>query len=262
MSIPALHRELPVVLSIAGSDSGAGAGIQADLITFASQGVFGTTAITCLTAQNPHGVSGIHASPAAFVVEQCRQVTAHFHPKALKTGMLLNTEIVLAVADFIQAAGIPAVIDPVMVASSGATLLSPEAIEAVRMRLIPLATLVTPNLDEATLLLGRKSKGGIDEALELAKVYGVPFLLKGGHAEGDELTDVLAHPNGETKTFRARRAPHVDTHGSGCTLSAAITAQLAKGKSLSESVTIAHAYLQGAIHGPIQVAGLNCIRHL
>ncbi len=262
MSIPALHRELPVVLSIAGSDSGAGAGIQADLITFASQGVFGTTAITCLTAQNPHGVSGIHASPAAFVVEQCRQVTAHFHPKALKTGMLLNTEIVLAVADFIQAAGIPAVIDPVMVASSGATLLSPEAIEAVRMRLIPLATLVTPNLDEATLLLGRKSKGGIDEALELAKVYGVPFLLKGGHAEGDELTDVLAHPNGETKTFRARRAPHVDTHGSGCTLSAAITAQLAKGKSLSEAVTIAHAYLQGAIHGPIQVAGLNCIRHL
>ena len=262
MSIPALHRELPVVLSIAGSDSGAGAGIQADLITFASQGVFGTTAITCLTAQNPHGVSGIHASPAAFVVEQCRQVTAHFHPKALKTGMLLNTEIVLAVADFIQAAGIPAVIDPVMVASSGATLLSPEAIEAVRMRLIPLATLVTPNLDEATLLLGRKSKGGIDEALELAKVYGVPFLLKGGHAEGDELTDVLAHPNGETKTFRARRAPQVDTHGSGCTLSAAITAQLAKGKSLSEAVTIAHAYLQGAIHGPIQVAGLNCIRHL
>ena len=262
MSIPALHRELPVVLSIAGSDSGAGAGIQADLITFASQGVFGTTAITCLTAQNPHGVSGIHASPAAFVVEQCRQVTAHFHPKALKTGMLLNTEIVVAVADFIQAAGIPAVIDPVMVASSGATLLSPEAIEAVRMRLIPLATLVTPNLDEASILLGRQSLGGADEALELAKTYGVPFLLKGGHAEGDELTDVLAHPNGETKTFTSRRAPHVDTHGSGCTLSAAIAAQLAKGKGLNEAVTIAHAYLQGAIHGPIQVAGLNCIRHL
>jgi hydroxymethylpyrimidine/phosphomethylpyrimidine kinase len=132
----------------------------------------------------------------------------------------------------------------------------------VRTRLIPLAALVTPNLDEATILLGRKSLGGTDEALELAKTYGVPFLLKGGHAEGDDLTDCLAWPTGETKVFQARRAPNVDTHGSGCTLSAAITAQLAKGKSLSEAVTIAHAYLQGAIHGPIQVAGLNCIRHL
>ena len=176
--------------------------------------------------------------------------------------MLLNAEIVLAVAGFIQSSGIPAVIDPVMVASSGATLLAPDAVAAVKTRLIPLAALVTPNLDEATILLGRKSQGGIDEALELAKAYGVPFLLKGGHAEGDDLTDCLAWPTGETKTFGARRAPHVDTHGSGCTLSAAITAQLAKGKSLSEAVTIAHAYLQGAIHGPIQVAGLNCIRHL
>jgi len=262
MPTSASSRELPVALSIAGSDSGAGAGIQADLLTFASQGVFGTTAITCLTAQNPRGVSGIQASPAAFVVEQCAQVAAHFQPKALKTGMLLNAEIVLAVAGFIKASGIPAVVDPVMVASSGATLLAPDAIAAVRTRLIPLAALVTPNLDEATILLGRQSLGGTDEALELAKAYGVPFLLKGGHAEGDDLTDCLAWPTGETKVFQARRAPNVDTHGSGCTLSAAITAQLAKGKSLSEAVTIAHAYLQGAIHGPLQVAGLNCIRHL
>ena len=262
MNPSASSRELPIALSIAGSDSGAGAGIQADLLTFASQGVFGTTAITCLTAQNPRGVSGIHATPAAFVTEQCQQVAAHFHPKALKTGMLLNAEIVIAVAGFIQSSGIPAVVDPVMVASSGATLLALDAIAAVKTRLIPLAALVTPNLDEATILLGRKSLGGTDEALELAKAYGVPFLLKGGHAAGDDLTDCLAWPTGETKVFQARRAPHVDTHGSGCTLSAAITAQLAKGKSLSEAVTIAHAYLQGAIHGPIQVAGLNCIRHL
>jgi hydroxymethylpyrimidine/phosphomethylpyrimidine kinase len=149
MTHSASSRELPVALSIAGSDSGAGAGIQADLLTFASQGVFGTTAITCLTAQNPRGVSGIQASPAAFVVEQCAQVAAHFHPKALKTGMLLNAEIVLAVAGFIKSSGIPAVVDPVMVASSGATLLAPDAIAAVRTRLIPLAALVTPNLDEA-----------------------------------------------------------------------------------------------------------------
>ena len=111
MPTSASSRELPVALSIAGSDSGAGAGIQADLLTFASQGVFGTTAITCLTAQNPRGVSGIQASPAAFVVEQCAQVAAHFHPKALKTGMLLNAEIVLAVAGFIKSSGIPAVVD-------------------------------------------------------------------------------------------------------------------------------------------------------
>ncbi len=262
MTHSASSRELPVALSIAGSDSGAGAGIQADLLTFASQGVFGTTAITCLTAQNPHGVSGVQACPAAFVGEQCAQVAAHFRPKALKTGMLLNAEIVLAVAGFIQASGIPAVVDPVMVASSGATLLAPDAIAALRMRLLPLAAVVTPNLDEATILLGRRSLGGADEALGLARTFGVPFLLKGGHAEGDDLTDCLAWPTGETKVFQARRAPNVDTHGSGCTLSAAITAQLAKGKTLSEAVTIAHAYLQGAIHGPIQVAGLNCIRHL
>jgi len=262
MTLPVSSRALPVALSIAGSDSGAGAGIQADLLAFASQGVFGTTAITCLTAQNPRGVSGVQACPAAFVVEQCAQVAAHFQPRALKTGMLLNAEIVHAVAGFIRNSGIPAVVDPVMVASSGATLLAPDAIAAVRTELLPLAALVTPNLDEASILLGRKSRGGVEEALELARTYGVPFLLKGGHAEGDDLTDCLAWPTGETKTFSARRAPQVDTHGSGCTLSAAITAQLAKGKTLAEAVTIAHAYLQGAIHGPIQVAGLNCIRHL
>ena len=262
MTQSAHSRELPVALSIAGSDSGAGAGVQADLLTFAAHGVFGTTAITCLTAQNPRGVSGVQASPPAFVTEQCTQVATHFRPKALKTGMLLNAEIVLAVADFIQTSGIPAVVDPVMVATSGATLLAPDAVAAVKTRLIPLAAVVTPNLDEATILLGRKSLGGVAEALELAKAYGVPFLLKGGHAEGDDLTDSLAWPTGETKTFTARRAPNVDTHGSGCTLSAAIAAQLAKGKTLAEAVTIAHAYLQGAIHGPIQVAGLNCIRHL
>ena len=255
---------LPSALSIAGSDSGAGAGIQADLLTFAAQGVFGTTAITCLTAQNPRGVSGVLPVPPDFVLEQCRQVAGHFHPKALKTGMLLEAGIVEAVARFIQESGIPAVVDPVMVATSGATLLAPEAVESVKKRLIPQAALVTPNLDEASILLGRKALGGPHaeaEARELAKIYGVPFLLKGGHAEGDELIDVLAWPDGRTVTYKARRAPGVDTHGSGCTLSAAITAQLALGKGLEEAVRIAHAYLQGAIHKNISVSGLNVIRH-
>jgi len=202
--------------------------------------------------------------PPDFVLEQCRQVAGHFHPKALKTGMLLEAGIVEAVARFIQESGIPAVVDPVMVATSGATLLAPEAVESVKKRLIPQAALVTPNLDEATILLGRKALGGPHaeaEARELAKIYGVPFLLKGGHAEGDELIDVLAWPDGRTVTYKARRAPGVDTHGSGCTLSAAITAQLALGKGLEEAVRIAHAYLQGAIHKNISVSGLNVIRH-
>jgi hydroxymethylpyrimidine/phosphomethylpyrimidine kinase len=259
-----MPSSLPSALSIAGSDSGAGAGIQADLLTFAAQGVFGTTAITCLTAQNPRGVSGVLPVPPDFVLEQCRQVAGHFHPKALKTGMLLEAGIVEAVARFIQESGIPAVVDPVMVATSGATLLAPEAVESVKKRLIPQAALVTPNLDEASILLGRKALGGVGaeaEAVELAKTYGVPFLLKGGHAEGDVLIDVLAWPDGRTVTYKARRAPGVDTHGSGCTLSAAITAHLALGKGLEEAVRIAHAYLQGAIHKSISVSGLNVIRH-
>jgi hydroxymethylpyrimidine/phosphomethylpyrimidine kinase len=178
--------------------------------------------------------------------------------------MLLEAGIVEAVAGFIAQAGIPAVVDPVMVATSGATLLAPAAVESVKKRLIPLAALVTPNLDEATILLGRKALGGPQaeaEAKELAKAYGVPFLLKGGHAEGDDLLDVLAWPDGRTLTLKARRAPGVDTHGSGCTLSAAITAQIALGKGLAESVQAAHAYLQDGIHNSIKVSGLKAIRH-
>jgi hydroxymethylpyrimidine/phosphomethylpyrimidine kinase len=256
--------DLPVALSIAGSDSGAGAGVQADLLTFAAHGVYGTTAITCLTAQNPHGVSGVQAATPAFVLEQCHQVTRHYRPKALKTGMLLNVEIVEAVAAFVIETKIPAVVDPVMVASSGATLLSAEAVNAVRQKLLPLAAVVTPNLDEATILLGRKVLGGSHgpaEARELAQLYGVPFLVKGGHATGDELVDALAWPDGRTLTLTTRRIPGIDTHGSGCTLSAAITAQLARGEPLEQAVRLAHAYLQNGMNNPMQVVGLKHIRH-
>ena len=251
-------------LTIAGSDSGAGAGIQVDLLTFAANGVYGTTAITCLTAQNPTGVSGIKATPAEFVIEQCQQVIRHFQPRALKTGMLLNTEIVEAVAQFIKSTKIPSVVDPVMVASSGACLLSPDAVEAVKKRLIPSASLVTPNLDEASILLGKTVTGGSNceiEARELAKLYGVPFLLKGGHAQGDELIDVLAWPDGKTFVLKAKRIKEIDTHGSGCTLSAAITAHLALGKDLQSAVVAGHAYLQSGMTSPISVAGLKHIKH-
>jgi hydroxymethylpyrimidine/phosphomethylpyrimidine kinase len=256
--------DLPVALSIAGSDSGAGAGIQADLLTFAANGVYGTTAITCLTAQNPHGVSGVQATAPAFVLEQCRQVTVHYRPRALKTGMLLNVEIVEAVAAFIAEARIPAVVDPVMVASSGATLLSAEAVSAVRRQLLPLAAVVTPNLDEASILLGRKALGGkhgVAEALELARQFGVPFFVKGGHAEGDHLVDALAWPDGRSLTLTAQRIPGIDTHGSGCTLSAAITAHLARGETLAQAVQLAHAYLQKGMANSMQVVGLKHIRH-
>ena len=253
-----------VALTIAGSDNSCGAGIQADLKTFTACGVYGLTAVTCIVSEVPGCVEKVQAVSPDVLRSQICILFDHYPIAAVKTGMLYSRALLRVVSEELadRLGMFHLVVDPVMVATSGATLLAPDAVAAVKTRLIPLAAVVTPNLDEATILLGRKSLGGIAEALELAQAYGVPFLLKGGHAEGDDLTDCLAWPTGETKTFTARRAPHVDTHGSGCTLSAAIAAQLAKGKSLSEAVTIAHAYLQGAIHGPIQVAGLNCIRHL
>jgi hydroxymethylpyrimidine/phosphomethylpyrimidine kinase len=253
-----------VALTIAGSDSGAGAGMQVDLLTFAAQGVYGTTAVTCLTAQNPKGVSAVHAAPASFVIEQCQQVLSYYAPKALKTGMLLNQEIVEAVAEFLRKNKITAVIDPVMVATSGATLLTDAAIEALKTKLIPLATLVTPNLDEATILLGRPVKGGDEceaEAIALAQLYRVPFLLKGGHGKGNILVDTLAWPDGRTAKFTATRLEKIDTHGSGCTLSAAITAHLALGADLLTAVKTAHAYLQNGMQRPLNVGGSNQIRH-
>jgi hydroxymethylpyrimidine/phosphomethylpyrimidine kinase len=257
--------ELPVALTIAGSDSGAGAGIQADLLTFAAHGVFGTTAITCLTAQNPDGVTAIEALPPAFVLEQIRQVHRYFRVRALKTGMLHSAEIVAAVAGFLRAQRqIPAVVDPVMVATSGAALLDPRALATVREELLPLAALVTPNLDEVAVLLGEKpatAAAMVSAARLLAITYGVPFLVKGGHLAGDQLTDVLARPNGEIRTFASRRVPGVDTHGSGCTLSAAIAANLAQGMALDDAVGAARSYLLHALERSLAVGGRQFINH-
>ena len=253
-----------VALSIGGSDSGAGAGIQVDLLTFAAQGVYGTTAITCLTAQNPNGISAVYAAPAPFVIEQCHQILTHYAPRALKTGMLFNQEIVEAVAVFLRKNKVLAVIDPVMVATSGATLLSADAIESLKTKLIPLATVVPPNLDEAAILLGRPVHGGDQcelEAKALAHLYGVPFLLKGGHGQGKILVDALAWPDGRTAKFTATRLEKIDTHGSGCTLSAAITARLALGEDLLSAVKTAHSYLQNGMLRPLFVGGSNQIRH-
>jgi hydroxymethylpyrimidine/phosphomethylpyrimidine kinase len=257
--------ELPVALTIAGSDSGGGAGIQADLLTFAAHGVFGTTAITCLTAQNPDGVTAIETLPASFVLEQILQVHRFFRLRALKTGMLHSASTVTAVADFLRAEPrIPAVIDPVMVATSGAVLLEPEALAAMREKLLPRAILVTPNFDEVAVLLGGKpaaTDAMIAAARQLAQSYGVAFLVKGGHLSGDDLTDVLVQPGGDTRIYTSRRVQGVDTHGSGCTLSAAITANLARGLGLEDAVDAARAYLLRGLEHGVLVGNRKFINH-
>lgn len=282
-----LQSELPVALTIAGSDSGAGAGIQADLLTFAAHGVFGTTAITALTAQNPDGVSGAHSVPAVFVREQAEQVARYFKIAAAKTGMLANAEIIRAAADFFEAhPEIKLVVDPVMIATSGAKLIDDSAIAVLRERLIPLASLVTPNLDEAEVLLGEKFawRGNTETALndmeksaeKLADTLGVPVLLKGGHGNGDYIFDALAFPKKAQETERKpggrlmhMRIPKTNTHGSGCTLSAAIAANLAKipasenyEKHLLDAATKAVIYVSKGISNPLPVAGKRFIAHL
>ena len=269
--------DLPVALTLAGSDSGGGAGIQADLLTFAAHGVFGTTAITALTAQNPDGVSAVHPVPAEFVREQAEQVARYFKIGAAKTGMLATSEIIHAVADFFEAhREIKVVVDPVMIATSGAKLIDDAAIATLRERLIPLASLVTPNLDEAEVLLGEKfawranpktQSGEISESAErLAEVLGVPVLLKGGHGNGDEVFDALAFPKaqgGFDSFVKHPRVAETNTHGSGCTLSAAIAANLAGSarENLSAAVSRAVDYVSAGISKPLPVAGDCFIAH-
>ncbi len=263
---PRPTSSLPVALTIAGSDSGGGAGIQADVLTFAALGVFGTTAITCLTAQNPNGVSGVHEAPAEMVREQMRQVGDFFAPRAAKTGMLFSRAIIREVAAFVKERKrkMKTVVDPVMVATSGARLLREDAIEAMLQELVPLAALVTPNLDEAAVMLGQRPSNrgeAIDAADELARRFRVPFLLKGGHMPGEKLFDVLAVPKAAPAVFSSRRIENVDTHGSGCTLSAAIAALLARGATLEEATAGGRAFLRKGLRHPLRVRGKNYIAH-
>lgn len=258
---------LPVALTIAGSDSGGGAGIQADLLSFAAQGVYGTTALTCVTAQNPEGVSAVHPCPPETVSAQISQVFAYYPVGAVKTGMLFDVPTLRAVIGALADHGrIPLVVDPVMVASSGARLLREDAIGALREELIPLATVITPNLDEAEILLGRRLReteiGRMADAAELARKLGVAVLLKGGHGEGDALVDLLVDAGGRVlATCRATRVANVDTHGSGCTLSAAFAARLALGDSLPDAFATSHAYLQRGLADPLAAGKRRHIRH-
>ena len=260
---------LPVALTIAGSDSGGGAGIQADLLTFAACGVYATSAITCLTAQNPDGVSGIHAVPGDFVREQAERVTAYFKVGAVKTGMLLNADIIGARGSFLS--WHPA--NPLRARPGDGRHEQRQAARGGRARRAAhparpaRRALVTPGTPtRQQIFLGRSPAGSpptqVDDALALAKILGVPMLLKGGHAGTGTLTDIFATPDGETGFFTAHRHETVDTHGSGCTLAAAVTARLAKGDPLPVAVAAAHAYLQRAIHAPLRVAGRDFIAHL
>lgn len=236
-----------VALTIAGSDSGGGAGIQADLKTFEAHGVFGTSVITLVTAQNTLGVRGVEYVSAELVRAQIRAVLDDFPVAAVKTGALGRADLVRVVAGELRGRGLPLVIDPVMLAKSGDALLDPEAIGTLLDELFPLATLITPNLPEWAALRAAGAPADL------------PLLLKGGHGEGDTVTDELRTP-AHRLTLCAPRLHTRHTHGTGCTLSAAITAQLARGLALPDAVTQAHTYLQGALrrapglgggHGPL-----------
>jgi hydroxymethylpyrimidine/phosphomethylpyrimidine kinase len=253
-----------VALTIAGSDSGGGAGIQADLKTFARYGVFGTSAITAITAQNTLGVRAWERVSPALVRAQIDAVAEDLRPAAIKSGMLGDADVVRAVAEGIAAHGLtPYVLDPVMAATSGDPLLAPDAVAAIVELLFPLATLVTPNLDEVAMLLGERvtEVNGMERAARaLVERHGArAALVKGGHLAGDELVDVLF--DGATiRRFSHARVATTSTHGTGCTLSAAIAASLALGGSLTSAVedglgyvarAIASAPALGAGHGPL-----------
>ncbi len=256
---------LPIALTIAGSDSGGGAGIQADLKTFHAFGVFGTSAITAITAQNTLGVTAVHAVPADVVRAQIRAVAEDLRPGALKTGMLATRELVETVAGSIAEFGLENyVLDPVMVATSGARLLDTDAESAIVEHLLPLCTLVTPNLDEAAILAGFAidDEAGMRRAAEALVARGArAALVKGGHLKSGDLVDVF-FDGAEFHTWRRARIDTTNTHGTGCTLSAAIAAGLARGRTLVSAVDDALDFVHRAIlEAPRLGSGFGPLNH-
>jgi hydroxymethylpyrimidine/phosphomethylpyrimidine kinase len=255
------------VLSIAGSDSGGGAGVQADVKTVSAIGCFGMTVITALTAQNTTGVTGIHAVPPAFAARQLDAIYSDMGADAVKIGMLYSAELIRVVAERLrsyQAKNI--VLDPVMVAQSGDKLVEDDAIEAIKTDLMPLATVVTPNVPEAEVLCGHRLRqpSQIEAAARILAGFGSQsILIKGGHGKGAESTDLLYFPQEDRKvTLSAGRISTQNNHGTGCTLSSAIAAYLARGAEIEAAVREAKAYTTEAIrsgagyrlgrgHGPV-----------
>jgi len=253
------------VLVIAGSDSGGGAGIQADIKTAMALGAYATTALTALTAQDTTGVHAVHPVPLAFLRRQIEVVLADIGADAVKTGMLGDAAVIELVAELLAPTGLPFVLDPVMVAKGGARLLATDSLAALKRHLLPLATVATPNIPEAEALTGLPIPDlpAMHHAADALLALGVPaVLLKGGHMLGDEVVDMLATADG-TVLFRHKRQVTRHTHGTGCTLATAIAAGLAQGMGLSEAVGRAESYVQAAIaaapglgagHGPLNHA--------
>ena len=240
---------MKTALSIAGSDSCGGAGIQADIKTMTMNGVYAMSAITALTAQNTTGVRAIQESTPEFLKEQIDAVFEDIYPDAVKIGMVSSRELIRVIAErlrYYQAANV--VVDPVMVATSGSSLMKTDAVQTLCQELLPIATLITPNIPEAEVLSGMtiESKEEMVTAIkQIGETYGCSVLLKGGHRVND--ANDLLYANGELRWFEGKRIDNPNTHGTGCTLSSAIAANLAKGFSLTESVKRAKAYISGAL---------------
>ena len=241
--------KIKTALTIAGSDSSGGAGIQADLKTMLSNGVYGMSAITALTAQNTTGVTAISEVTPLFLKQQLDAVFTDIFPSAVKTGMVSNAELIGVIAEclgFYKAENI--VVDPVMVATSGAKLISEEAVTVLKEKLLPIAAVVTPNIPEAEVLSGMKisDKADMEKAAEyISGKYGCAVLLKGGHSIND--SNDLLYENDEITWFAGVRIDNPNTHGTGCTLSSAIASNLAKGYDLKTSVRLAKEYISGAL---------------
>lgn len=255
-----------IALTIAGSDSGGGAGIQADLKAMSALGVYGASVITAVTAQNTQAVTAVHGIPLDVITDQIDAVLGDLAVKAIKIGMLATPEIITCVADALKDFTGPIVLDPVMVAKSGDALLAEDAVATLRTVLLPRATVLTPNLPEAACLLGKPEADGKDAMIAqgraLCDLGAAAVLMKGGHAQGDICHDILVSGDQVVAEFTAPRRHTANTHGTGCTLSSAIAAGLAKGLPLHKAAEEAHSYLQAAIaaaddlnvghgHGPV-----------
>ncbi len=250
-----VHREgkdmIANILSIAGSDPSGGAGIQADLKTFSARGTYGMAAMTALTAQNTQGVTGVHEVPSAFVAEQIAAIFDDVSVSAIKIGMIANASIAITIADSLRHhVEVPVVLDPVMVAKGGHRLLPEDAVEALKEHLLPLAAVLTPNLPEAAALLdadvATNREAMIAQGNALRGLGAQAVLMKGGHLEGDDCPDLLVTALGH-QWLEGARIDTENTHGTGCTLSSAIAAEIGKGLALAEAVVIAKDYVAGAI---------------
>ncbi len=255
---------MKTTLTIAGSDSSGGAGIQADIKTMTMNGVYAESVITALTAQNTTGVSAVMEVPKEFLIKQMDAVFTDIYPDAIKVGMVSSSALILSIVDCLKkyhAKNI--VVDPVMVATSGARLIDEEAVETLKQKLLPIATVITPNIPEAEILANRKiltAQDMVDAARSIGDTYGCAVLCKGGHQIND--ANDLLYNNGKIQWFYGKRIQNSNTHGTGCTLSSAIASNLAKGYTLEESVQRAKEYISDALSAMLDLGtGSGPMKH-